>query len=184
VGLLPDIIERLRGTPARLEDRLGGLPRKVLTASNGRGWSIQEHAGHLLDLGSLERSRVAEYAAGQERLSPADLQNRKTNEGGHNERELADLLSQFRQERAEFVRLLEDADESLAGRSAMHPRLGVRMRLVDFAFFIAEHDDHHLAAITAILHDLKWSDHATTAQTRLEGDAASALMATKPTTAP
>jgi uncharacterized damage-inducible protein DinB len=158
VALLPDLIERLRGTPARLEERLGRFPRQVLTARNGKGWSIQEHAGHLLDISSLERTRVAEYSAGQERLSPADLSNRKTNEAGHNERDLTDLLGQFRRERAEFVRLLENADESLAGRSAVHPRLGVRMQLVDFAFFIAEHDDHHLAAITAILHDLNHRD--------------------------
>ena len=29
-----------------------------------------------------------------------------------------------------------------------HPRLGTPMRLIDLAFFVAEHDDHHLAQIT------------------------------------
>ena len=151
VNLLPNIIERLRGTPARLEDRLHGVPREVLTDHVGARWSIQEHAGHLLDLGDLERTRLAEFTAGQQQLSRADLSNRKTNEANHNERELADLLAEFRRERDEFVRALEAADESFAGRSAIHPRLGKPMRLVDFAFFIAEHDDHHLAAISRIL---------------------------------
>jgi hypothetical protein len=151
VNLLPNIVERLRGTPARLEDRIGGLPRSVLTARNGNAWSIQEHAGHLLDIGTLELKRLAEYAAGQERLSAADLGNRKTTEAHHNDRKLSDLLSEFREQRSGLVKVLEDADESFAARSAIHPRLGIAMRVVDFASFIAEHDDHHLAAITRIL---------------------------------
>ena len=32
------------------------------------------------------------------------------------------------------------------------PRLGTPMRLVDLAFFVAEHDDHHLAQITFLAH--------------------------------
>jgi hypothetical protein len=29
---------------------------------------------------------------------------------------------------------------------AIHPRLRTRIRLIDWAQFVAEHDDHHLAA--------------------------------------
>jgi predicted short-subunit dehydrogenase-like oxidoreductase (DUF2520 family) len=29
------------------------------------------------------------------------------------------------------------------------------MRLLDFAFFIAEHDDHHLAAMTELIREFK-----------------------------
>jgi hypothetical protein len=32
----------------------------------------------------------------------------------------------------------------------VHPRLGTPMRLVDMMFFVAEHDDHHLATITEL----------------------------------
>ncbi len=49
-----------------------------------------------------------------------------------------------------LVPLLEGADEAAAVRSALHPRLGTPMRLIDLALFTAEHDDHHLAAITAL----------------------------------
>lgn len=35
--------------------------------------------------------------------------------------------------------------------TAMHPRLEVKMRIVDLAYFIAEHDDHHIAKIITIL---------------------------------
>jgi hypothetical protein len=33
----------------------------------------------------------------------------------------------------------------------MHPRLKQPMRLVDHLFFVAEHDDHHLALIRELL---------------------------------
>ena len=48
--LLPVVVERLRGTPARLADRLAGVPQGVLVRRAGDSWSIQENAGHLLDL--------------------------------------------------------------------------------------------------------------------------------------
>jgi hypothetical protein len=50
---LPDILERLRGTPARLEERLRGVPTSQLTARSEESWSIQENVGHLLDLEPL-----------------------------------------------------------------------------------------------------------------------------------
>lgn len=64
---------------------------------------------------------------------------------------LADLLGAFRVARTELVRLLSQADEATIVRSALHPRLRTPMRLIDLAFFVAEHDDHHLAAITELL---------------------------------
>ena len=47
--------------------------------------------------------------------------------------------------------MLEGADASALERTARHPRLGTPMRLIDIAFFTAEHDDHHLARITELL---------------------------------
>jgi hypothetical protein len=32
----------------------------------------------------------------------------------------------------------------------VHPRLQQPMRVVDMAFFVAEHDDHHLARMTQL----------------------------------
>src|SRR3989304_8341112 len=55
--LFPVIVERLRGTPARVEERLGRLTAPVLTRRSGNTWSIQENAGHLLDLEPLWLAR-------------------------------------------------------------------------------------------------------------------------------
>jgi hypothetical protein len=150
--MYPNVIERLRGTPARLEDRVGSLPAEVLTRRDGDKWSIQEHAGHLLDLGPLDIARLDDYEAGRESLRPADRENRKTYEANHNARAIADILRAFRLERAEFVRRLEEYDEEFIARRAVHLRLKTEMRVLDFAFFIAEHDDHHLARITELIH--------------------------------
>jgi hypothetical protein len=42
---------------------------------------------------------------------------------------------------------VEELDASLFTRAIPHPRLKTPMRLVDHLYFVAEHDDHHLARI-------------------------------------
>lgn len=147
IELYPNIVERLRGTPARLEDRLDVLPHELLTRRDGARWSMQEHAGHLLDLEPLELQRLDDYAAGRTVLTPADLENRRTHEARHNEQPLAEILRAFRAERLEFVQRLEAFDDETIQRTALHPRLQQPMRVIDLAYFKAEHDDHHLARI-------------------------------------
>jgi hypothetical protein len=147
----PGVLERLRGTPARLTDRVCRLPRPVLIRRDGQDWSIQEHAGHLLDLGALDRARLEDYAAGRDRLQPADPQNRKTYDAAHNAESIDSILSAFRDERLDLVSRLELLDADFVGRTALHPRLQVQMRVVDWAYFVAEHDDHHLAQIGELI---------------------------------
>jgi hypothetical protein len=152
--MYPNVLERVRGTPARLEDRLLNLPHEVLTRRDGDKWSIQEQAGHLLDLEALEIKRLEDYVAGRKTLTPADLQNRKTFEADHNSKEISEILSAFRRERMEFVERLDAMDAEFIERSAIHPRLKIPMRVIDLAFFKAEHDDHHLARMSELIK--KW----------------------------
>ena len=145
--LYPNLIVRLRGTPARLEELLRGLSREQLTHQPEGKWSIQENAGHLLDLEPLWFARVDDFLAGKETLAAADLTNRKTHEAHHNERRIEELLSDFRHARLALVERLEGLAAADFARSALHPRLKTPMRLADHLYFIAEHDDHHLARI-------------------------------------
>ena len=46
----PDLLERIRGTPVRIAERVAGLSSDVLTGSDGKGWSILENIGHLLSV--------------------------------------------------------------------------------------------------------------------------------------
>lgn len=149
-GIYPEMIERIRGTPARLEDLLAGLPAETLTAQVDGRWSMQENAGHLLDLESLVSQRIDEYLAGNTALHAADMSNRKTYDANHNEVPAATILKAFREARHEIVSRLESFDAEVFERSALHPRLNVPMRLVDMLFFQAEHDDYHLARISEL----------------------------------
>ena len=150
VGVFPCVLERLRGTPARLEELARGLPPEALTERRGGKWSAQEHVGHLYDLDELHEGRLEDYARGLGVLRAADMSNRKTEEAGHNSARLEDLLARFRAARASFVRRLEALTEDEVEASALHPRLGKQMRVIDMALFVAEHDDHHLASISEL----------------------------------
>jgi len=150
-GVFPCVLERLRGTPARLEELVRALPPSVLTSRpEGGGWSVQEHAGHLLDLDELHEARLEDYARGLTVLRPADMSNRKTYEADHNAAPVEEILARFRTARARFVRRLEALSEEDLERTALHPRLQQPMRVIDMAFFTAEHDDHHLATINEL----------------------------------
>jgi hypothetical protein len=150
VGLFPCVVERLRGTPVRLEELTRGLTREELTAKPGGLWSIQEQAGHLWDLDELHEGRLEDYARGLEVLRAADMRNRKTEEAGHNAERLEEILAAFRAARQRLVRRLESLTEAEVAASALHPRLQKQMRVIDMAYFTAEHDDHHLASISEL----------------------------------
>ena len=153
-GLFPNILERLRGTAARLSERLGSLPRGLSVRKDGEDWSIMENAGHLLDLEPLWAARVQDFIQGKERLQVADLANRKTHEAGHNNRPLESILSSFHSARGQLVKTLEELDGTAYSKTALHPRLNAPMRLIDHVLFVAEHDDHHLARISMLMRSL------------------------------
>src|SRR5262249_2301138 len=149
-SMFPNIVERLRGTPARLEELLQSLRQSVLTKRWENNWSIQENAGTLPDFEPLWMERFRDLQAGKTELTAADLTNRVTWERNHNDAPLEAILRSFRTARAVLVGELDSAEQPLLERSAKHPRLGTPMRLIDLAFFVAEHDDHHLARITQL----------------------------------
>ena len=149
--MYPNIVERLRGTPARVEDRIRGLSEEVLTKRDADSWSIQEHIGHLVDLEPLWLERLKDFEVGREVLTPADLENRKTHDANHNRAPLDGILAAFRSERSGILQRLDRCDEVFVARSAKHPRLQTDMRVLDLVFFIAEHDDHHLARISELI---------------------------------
>lgn len=160
LGMYGNVVERVRGTPARLEDLTCDLSRDILTRRDGHKWSIQEQAGHLLDLEPLGMIRLDDFEAGRDALTAADMANKKTYEANHNADTIENILASFRRERMEFVRRLEAYDEEVVQRTAVHPRLQLSIRVIDLAFFIAEHDDHHLARISELKRSFTESERA------------------------
>jgi uncharacterized damage-inducible protein DinB len=149
--LYPNICIRLRGTPARLEELLRGQPKQALVRKTGEKWSAQETAGHLLDLEPLWLARVEDFRRGSVELTIADLTNRKTHEAGHNDRSIEEIVQGFRVARAKLLERLPEDGPALFQKTALHPRLKTPMRLVDHLYFVAEHDDHHLAQIWQLI---------------------------------
>ena len=151
LAAVPDLIERLRGTPFRLVERTARASSEALTQRRDTNWSIQEHVGHLLDLEALWLGRLDDLEAGAEAMRAADLKNHATWEANHNTADLASLLDAFSVERGIFLGRVAALDQSVLARAALHPRLMKPMTVADLCFFVAEHDDHHLAAITEML---------------------------------
>ena len=103
--------------------------------------------GGIHDLEPLWLARVGDYVAASDQLTVADLKNRKTDEANHNARPLEQILSEFRAARERLLKRVDELDASLFARAIPPPRLKTPTRLVDHLYFVAEHDDHHLARI-------------------------------------
>jgi uncharacterized damage-inducible protein DinB len=147
VGEAPALLARLSRTADRTAAALDAVPGHVrLYKAEGR-WSMQEHAGHLLDLEPLWSHRLDDFERGTPVLHAADLQNRQTHEARHNDRPAAGLIEGFRSARTAILRRLSVMTPAELARVSRHPRLAQPMSVVDLCYFVAEHDDHHLAAM-------------------------------------
>ncbi len=146
----PDIIERLRGTPARAELLTRDLSPDVLTRREADTWSIQENVGHLADVEPLWLGRIDDMLSGAAVMREADLTNAKTFAADHHGRPLADVLATVHKVRRELIEKLESLTDLQWAKSSLHPRTKIQMRIVDLCVFVAEHDDYHLARITEL----------------------------------
>jgi len=153
-NIFPSIIERLAGTPARLEEKFLYIPNHITTIRVNNAWSIKENVGHLTDLESLWQGRLEDILHGKNELRPTDLQNRRTTEANHNSVQTETLLKAFREIRKTTIEMLQSLHEEQIFLSALHPRLKTPMRTMDLFLFVAEHDDHHLARITELAEQL------------------------------
>jgi hypothetical protein len=150
VEILPVIIERFRGVPARLEELTKNLSEEILIFKPEGKWSIKEHAGHLIDLEELGERRLDDYLDGKEILSPADMSNKKTYETDYNQKNIKEILKEFRNAREHIVSRLENLTKVQASLTSIHPRLNQKMRIIDWVYFMSEHDDHHLTSMRLI----------------------------------
>ena len=150
-GLLPSIIERLCGTPARVEEIVGTLDTDLLTLKEEEKWSIKEEIGHLGDMEPLWSGRTDDLINGEAELRVADLTNQATHHAGHNTTKTIVLLQRFREQREAFVKKLAALTDEQLESTALHPRLKTPMRIIDLAYFVAEHDDHHLARVRIVI---------------------------------
>jgi uncharacterized damage-inducible protein DinB len=145
IGTFSPLLERLRGTPVRAKQLVTGLPEHMLTTRVNNNWSIKEHLGHLVDLEPLDDRRLSEFLNHAEVLSAADTANRATEVAGHRSVPIAEIIRRLTAGRDALVRRLEVMTVEQIATVAIHPRLQKPMRVLDWVYFVAEHDDHHLA---------------------------------------
>ena len=151
VRMFPIIIERLRGTAPHIEELIIGISEISLENKTNDAWSVKQHIGHLNDLEELHEGRIDDFTNGLKTLRPADMTNLKTNEANHNNIPVGKLISDFRNSRNHFISRIENKTEQELITTAIHPRLNQPMRLIDMAYFVAEHDDQHLAIIRELI---------------------------------
>ncbi|WP_074406078.1 MULTISPECIES: DinB family protein [Aquimarina] len=146
-NIFPLLLKRLEEAPSILRDTINSVTKEKLTHKKNGKWSIQENMGHLIDLEPIWQGRLNDILTGKIELRPADLQNKKTDFAQHNLRDSNDLLSEFSDIRSITVNQLYQLTEKEIYKHALHPRLKTPMRTMDLFLFVAEHDDHHIAAI-------------------------------------
>jgi len=61
------------------------------------------------------------------------------------------ILAGFRRARLELLERVASLDRAQSARTLLHPRMKTPMRLIDHLYFVAEHDDHHLARIWELI---------------------------------
>jgi len=149
-NIFPSVLERLKGTPVRLKEKISKIRDVHLTIKLDGQWSILENIGHLIDLEPIWTGRLEDILGKKKEMRPADLENKKTDLANHNCRNVAEILRGFSETRKATVTKLEQLTEKEVYQYALHPRLKTPLRIMDLFLFVAEHDDHHLARITEI----------------------------------
>jgi len=151
IGAFPSLLERLRGTPVRARGLVAGMPEHLLATRVNDKWSVKEHLGHLVDLQPLDDRRLSEFLNHAKALSAADINNRATELADHRSVPVEVILDRLKSGREALVDRLEILREEQVGLVAIHPRLQKPMRLLDWVYFVAEHDDHHLAQARSVI---------------------------------
>lgn len=154
-GWATNVISRLQDTSIRLQHYCKSLSNQELIYKPNGAWSIKEHLGHLIDLEPLHQKRLKEFVDKKECLTMADMSNTATEKADHNSESLDNLLSDFNGSRNDLITEYHNLSKESLLHDSIHPRLKVRMKPVDLLFFVAEHDDHHLAGIQEIIRELK-----------------------------
>lgn len=153
-GRLPGIIERLDGTPARLTAKTSQLANDLRFELPNVRWSEKKEIGHLADLEPLWHERLYQILDNNPAMKVADLTNRKTHETPHDVKSFEQLINEFSEERQRLLVKLRSLNEEDLDKTSIHPRLGTPMKVIDLAWFVAEHDDHHIAQMTCLINSL------------------------------
>jgi uncharacterized damage-inducible protein DinB len=152
-GMLPFYLERLEGTVARLRAKTNDISEEALSNMLNGKWSVKQNIGHLAEVDEISGKRIHEMIEGVPTMSPAVFEPRSD----YSEQPIREILNLFSRNRKASIDRFRQLSKIELEKSAIHPRLKVKMTPIDLAWFDAEHDDHHLVRINEILYDLSKS---------------------------
>lgn len=145
------LLERIRGTHARMADLLRDQPLERLHLRVQGRWSVLEHTAHLIALQDRFEPRVDDFEEQRRSLCAIRMDGQDSELGLQRVRRLGDVLEEFKLKRLAFSRRVEGFGQAVQEHIALHPCKGQPMRAVDMLLWLAEHDDHHLATMRALL---------------------------------
>ena len=149
--MLPYYLERLEGTIARIEQKVGHVTDNKLSAQHNGKWSVKQNIGHLAEVDEIANKRIDEMINGVSPLSPAVFEPKQD----YNSMPVEEVIQYFVQRRRSNLKKYTELSDDALTKASLHPRLKVLMTPVDLAWFDAEHDDHHLVKINFILKQTK-----------------------------
>lgn len=150
IGMLPFYLERLKGTAARIEEKVKNISDDVLSNKLEGKWSVKQNIGHLAEVDEIALKRIDEMIKGISPMSPAVFEPKQD----YNRQSLNEVLTYFRTNRLKNLERYKKLSEEELSKASLHPRLKVMMTPVDLALFDAEHDDHHLVRMNEIVKQL------------------------------
>lgn len=153
-----DLLRRLLGTEGRIRKLLNRVPEVEMELQFEGAWSIKKNIGHLMLLDQLHKIRLDELRAGKNVLTSADKKNSDTDTTDFDSVKIGKLLTDLEKGRNDLVAAFSALSETELQQKAIHPRLDQQMGALDLAYFIAEHDDHHITTIDLIIESLNFDE--------------------------
>ena len=145
--LLANIIMRLSFTAMRIRELTYKSNDVRFEEKPNDKWSVKQELFHLIDLDELHIKRLNDLKSKSQHLTVADIANQKTEQEDLSKISLVQLILQFEKQRMDFIEKLKQFSDEELNYKALHPRLQQMMSAADVAYFVAEHDDHHLVHI-------------------------------------
>jgi uncharacterized damage-inducible protein DinB len=139
-----EMIERVKGLPARIAVEIDGLSEAELSwrAAQG-GWSIREVCGHLRDIGDWWVHRLHVMQTEDDPVLPSFDQEAFVRDGRYQEVEIAAILGEMTRLRLEVVDILSGLAPDGWERTGRHETRG-RITIRQAMEFVIQHDEGHL----------------------------------------
>jgi uncharacterized damage-inducible protein DinB len=143
-GLVPDgdVLLTMAAAPDALEALLGPVTPQQETFAYGPGkWSIRELVGHVIDAERLFSFRALHFARGDQAALPGMEQDEWAGVSHAAQRDLVDLLAEFRELRGANVRLFASLDDTALRRRGVAS--GSEVTVCALIHILCGHELHH-----------------------------------------